>query len=259
MQYEGMILEKDDSIATLTLNRPEQLNAITRGMILSLCDALSELEKDEGIKALIVTGAGRGFAAGLDASALSDLSSISPEELREEMRIFVLSLYNFTKPAIAAINGVTAGAGLALTLLCDIRIASEEARFFSGYNRMGLTPDIGMTYYMPRLVGLTRAMELLLLGDPFDAAEALKMGIVNRVVPADALMNVTLEIAARIASGPSVAVNLTKQALRKSFDSSIEQQVDVEFSTFSACLKTEDHLEGLSAFREKRSPEFKGR
>ena len=148
---------------------------------------------------------------------------------------------------------------MALALLCDIRIASEEAKFFSGYNRMGLTPDIGVTYFLPRLVGIPRAMELLLTGDYFDAAEALQMGMLNKVVPEKDVMDEARELAIRIASGPSVAVNLTKQALRKSLQNNLEQQVKVEFATFSACLRTEDHQEGLTAFREKRPPEFKGK
>ena len=259
MDYEGFILEKDSGIATLTLNRPQQLNAITNAMMASLQEILADLNSDDSIKVLIITGSGRGFSAGLDAGSLAETSSISPQQLEEGMRVFALSLNNFPKPIIAAINGVTAGAGMALALLCDIRIASEEAKFFSGYNRMGLTPDIGVTYFFPRLVGIPRAMELLLTGDSFDAAEALQMGMLNKVVPEKDVMDEARELATRIASGPSVAVNLTKKALRKSLHNNLEQQVKVEFATFTACLKTEDHQEGLAAFREKRPPEFKGK
>jgi len=259
MEYEGLILEKEAGIATLTLNRPEHLNAITRKMVLSLQKALSDLDKDDSVKVVIVTGAGKGFAAGLDVNALAELDNVSPSELGEEMRIFTFSFHGFSKPIIAAINGIAAGAGMALALLCDIRIASDEAKFFSGYNRMGLTPDIGMTYFFPHLVGLTKAMELLLTGDPFDAAEALKMGMLSKVVPAEELMSTVLELAARIAGGPSVAVDLTKHALKEGLHNNIKQQIAVEFATFSACLKTEDHQEGLAAFREKRRPTFKGK
>ena len=259
MEYKGMLLDKEDGIATITFIRPDHLNAITRPMALSWQSVLADLDKDSNTKVAIVTGAGRGFSAGLDASSLDELVSVSPEELKEEMRIFTLSPYHFSKPIIAAINGVAAGAGLALALLCDIRIASEEAKFFSGYSRMGLTPDIGLTYYFPRLVGLTKAMELLLTGDPFDANEALRLGMLSRVVPGEELMDTVLELAAKIANGPSVAVNLTKRALKQSLKNDIEQQINVEFSTFSACLKTEDHREGLTAFREKRTPQFKGK
>ena len=259
MNNEEIVLEKEAGIATLTLNRPQQLNAITRQMVLTLQKILADVEKDDSIKVLIITGAGKGFAAGLDASALAETADLTSEELMEEMRIFTFSLFDFSKPSIAAINGVAAGAGLALTLLCDIRIASEEAKFFSGYNRMGLTPDIGMSYFLPRLVGMTVANELLLTGEPFDAAGALRMGMLNKVVPANEVMNEARKMAAKIAAGPSVAVNLTKQALHKSLTNNLEQQVAVEFSTFSACLKTEDHKEGLAAFQEKRTPEFKGK
>ena len=259
MDYEGLILDKEAGIATLTLNRPQQLNAISAGMEKSIKKALNDIDKDDSLKVLIITGAGRGFCAGLDASALSEVGKKSPVELGNLMRSLTLSLHNLLKPTIAAINGVTAGGGLALALLCDIRIASEKAWFTSGYFRMGLIPDLGSTYSLPRLVGTAKAMELMLTGDTFDAAEAHRMGMINKVVPEEDLMKTAREAADKIARGPSVAIGLTRKAIRRGVHNSLEQQIELECSAFSTCLKTEDHEEGLNAFREKRQPEFKGK
>ena len=228
-------------------------------MIHSIEKALDEIGRDDGIKALIITGAGRGFCAGLDISALAELARMSPEELENLMRALTLPLHNLSKPTIAAIKGVAAGAGLAIALLCDIRIGSEKAWFSSGYFRMGLTPDIGSTYSLPRLVGTAKAMELMAAGDTFDAAEAHRIGMLNRIVPEEDLMNTVIEMADRIARGPSIAIELTKQAINKGIHNSLEQQIELECSAFYTCLRTEDHKEGAKSFREKRQPEFKGK
>lgn len=259
MDYEGLTLEKDAGIVTLTLNRPEQLNALSPVMAQGLEKILAEVSHDDSAKVLIITGAGRGFCAGLDADYLSKLSTMSLEELYRLLRSLTFAFDRLTKPTIAAINGVVAGAGLAITLFCDLRIAAADARFFSGYNRMGITPDVGISYNLPRIVGTTKAMEILLTGDPFDTAEALKMGMLNNVVPSAELMKMAKELASKIASGPSVAVNLTRQALKKSYHNNLEQQIDVEFTTMATSVRTEDHQEGLRAFREKRPPQFKGK
>lgn len=225
----------------------------------SLEKTLEEIGRDNSIKVLILTGAGRGFCAGLDVGALSELSKMPPEELGNLLRTQTLSLYNLPKPTIAAINGVAAGAGLALALLCDIRIGSEKARFTSGYIRMGLTPDIGSTYSLPRIIGTAKAMELMLTGDTFDAAEAYRTGMLNKVVPEEELMTAAREMADKIARGPSVAIDLTRQIIRQGIHNSLEEQIETECSAISTCLETEDHQEGLNAFREKRPPEFKGK
>ena len=258
MDYEGITLDKEAGIATLTLDRPGQLNAITMPMADSLAGALEEVEKDASLKVLIVTGAGRGFCAGLDAATFEPVAEMSPEELKGLMRILTMPLYNLSKPAIAAINGITVGAGLSIALLCDMRIASEKARFASGYLRVGLIPDIGGTYTLPRIVGTAKAMELMLTGDPFDAAEAEKMGLINRVVPEEELMKAATELAGKIARGPSVAIKLLKQAVRHGIDNSLEQQVEFECLADYICFRTEDHREGIKALLEKRAPEFRG-
>jgi 2-(1,2-epoxy-1,2-dihydrophenyl)acetyl-CoA isomerase len=213
---------------------------------------------DAGLKVLIVTGAGRGFCAGLDASTFEPVSKMSLEELGDTMRLLTMPLYNLSKPTIAAINGATVGAGLSVALQCDMRIASGKARFASGYLKVGLVPDLGGTYFLPRIVGTAKAMELMLTGDVFDAAEAERLGIVNRVVPPEELMETAAELAGRIARGPSVTIGLLRQAVRRGVQNSLEQQVELECLADYMCLRTEDHREGIKALMEKREPEFKG-
>ena len=259
MNREGLTLDTEDGVATLTLNRPQQLNAISLPMVQSMGKALEEVSSDNSLKVLIITGTGRGFCAGLDVSALSQASKTSQEELGKLMRDLTFPLYNLPKPTIAAVNGMAAGGGLALALLCDIRIGSEKAMFTSGYIRMGLPPDIGCTYSLPRTIGTAKAMELMLTGDTFDATEAHRIGMLNKVVPEEELMKTAREMANKIAGGPPAAIELTKQAIRQGVQNSLEQQVELECSGFYKCLRTEDHEEGLTAFQEKRQPEFKGK
>ncbi len=259
MNYEGLTLDKEAGIAMLTLNRTEQLKEISLQMAQSLGKEVYEVDKDNSLKVLIITGAGRGFCAGLDVSTFAQIDEMSQEELGDFMRILALPLYNLSKPAIAAINGVTVGAGLSIAMLCDIRIASEKARFSLGFVRMGLIPDCGATYSVPRIVGTAKAMELMISGDTLDAAEAQRMGIVNRVVPEEEVMKAAEELADRITRGPSIATELIKRAVRRSLYNTFEQQVEWENFAQYVCLRTEDHKEGVRAFFEKRPPEFKGR
>ncbi len=259
MNYEGLTLDKEAGIATLTLNRPEQLNAISLPMAHSWERGLDEVDKDDSLKVLIVTGADRSFCAGLDVATFPQVEEMSQKELGHFMRILSLPLHNLSKPTIAAINGIALGGGLAIAMLCDLRIASETARFSSGYIRMGLIPDLGFTYSLPRIVGTAKAMELIITGDIFDAAEAQRMGIVNRVVPEGEVMKSARKLAERIAKGPSVAIGLLKQAINRGVHNSLEQQVEFECFVDYICLRTEDHKEGVRAFFDKRLPDFKGR
>ena len=259
MSYEGLTLEKEAGLATLTLNRPEQLNAISIPMIQSIGKAIEDIDKDDSVKVLIITGAGRAFCAGLDVTTFKEVEEMSAKELGDLMHALSLPLYNLAKPTIAAINGITAGAGLSIAMLCDIRIASEKARFSSAYIRMGLVPDAGATYFLPRIVGTAKAMELMMTGDNFDAAQAQEMGFLNKVVPEEEVMKVARELADRIAKGPFIAIKLIKQAIRRGIHNSLEQQIEFECLADYICFKTEDHKEGVRAFFEKREPKFKGR
>ena len=259
MDYEGIILDKEAGIATITLNRPEQLNAISPAMAQSLVRALDDIDKDDSLKVVIITGAGRGFCSGADISTFEGMDKMSHKEMGDALRRWTLPLYNFPKPTIAAINGAATGAGLSWAMLCDIRIASEKARFSSAFIRVALVPDTGASYLLPRIAGSAKAMELMLTGDIIDAAEAQRLGIVNKVVPEQELMKEARQLAERMARGPSIAIGLTKQAIKRGVHNNLEQQVEFESFAQHICLKTEDNKEAARAFFEKRQPEFKGR
>ncbi len=259
MNYEGVTLDREEGIATLTLNRPQQLNAISLPMMKSIGEAVQEVARDDSLKVLIITGAGRAFCAGLDVSTFKEVGKMTTRELDDTMQTAARPLYSLVKPTIAAINGVTIGAGLSIALLCDMRIASEKARFSSAYIKMGLVPDMGATYFLPRIAGTAKAMELMLTGDMFDAAEAERIGLLIRTVPEEEVLPAARGLAERIASGPSIAVELTKQAIYRGIHNSLQQQIEMECFADFTTFRTEDHREGVQAFFEKRPPRFKGK
>ena len=261
MEYEDLLLDKKDGIATITLNAPEKMNALTVGIKRSLSLAVDDIANDDDVRVVIVTGAGRGFCAGGDVSRMG----AAREKTRSE-RLQVLGKDTATafpkldKPVIAAINGACIGAGLSVALSCDIRIASENAKFGSGFILRGLVPDNAATYYLPRVVGLSKALELMLTGKMFSAAEAEQLGIVSRVVPLDELMKVANELAAEIAKQPPVALELTKRLVWRSMIDDIAHHLDWETYAQNICHETEDHKEAVRAFMEKRpQPQFKGK
>lgn len=266
MNYQTILLEIRDGVAVLTLNRPEKMNSINNLMLMEeLPHAFSLMERDDAVKVLILTGAGeRAFCAGGDAGdrlvnrmsgkkiESSRFEKIKPVGWLGEM------MYRFKKPAIAAINGMTAGAGVAIAMLCDIRICSEKARFSLVFIKRGLTPDCGITYLLPRLVGSAKALELMWTGDIIDARAAESIGLVNRVVRNEDLISEARKFALRLASGPSVAIELTKWAVRKGMENSFENQLDFESRAQHLCMSTEDFKEGVKSFLEKREPHFIG-
>jgi len=270
MTYQHIILEKEAGIATLTLNRPETLNAWNIAMGEESYVALDEVRKDDDIRVLIITGADRGFSSGADLSALSGVGAGPPgfnegmvgSTMKGRRGVWDLTaaICKLPKPVIAAVNGVAAGAGFSVALACDIRIASDKARFSQIFVKRGLIPDSGATFFLPRMVGLAKACELVFTGDMIDAAEAERIGLVSRVVPHDELMKVTRELAERIASGPPITIQLAKMALlRGSVATSLEDQVDHENYVQQMCFATEDFIEGVTAFLQKREPVFKGK
>jgi 2-(1,2-epoxy-1,2-dihydrophenyl)acetyl-CoA isomerase len=261
MTVEGLLFTKEDGIATITFNRPEKLNAVTEAMRTEVHRIATELKMDEETKVLVITGAGEAFSTGADAKELTaDYSGpIEPYILKRPLGWWTVPVRSFPKPTIAAIPGVVAGVTFSLALSCDFRIASEKARFSMVFVKRGLVPDGGATYYLPRMIGTSKALELMLMGDTIDAAQAERLGLVNRVVPHDQLMTTTMEFARRIASGPSVAIELIKRGVYKGVVSDLETQLEFETLAQRICFQTEDFKEGITSFLEKRRPDFKGR
>jgi 2-(1,2-epoxy-1,2-dihydrophenyl)acetyl-CoA isomerase len=260
-EYEGFFVEKEGAIATLVLNRPERLNALLPTLVLSFPRAIEDVRKDDAIRVLIMTGAGRAFCAGGDVGTKGKDKTY--QELSQRWSRFLIgpvaiSLRNFEKPTIAAINGAAVGAGVSLFLACDITIASENAKFGLAFVKVGLVPDAGATYFLPRKVGISKAIELMCTGDIINAEEAEQIGLVSRVVPQDKLMEEVRELAEKLAKGPPIAIGLIKRAAYKSLDNNLEQQIDFEDYAQSLCFKTEDHKEGARSFMEKREAVFKG-
>jgi 2-(1,2-epoxy-1,2-dihydrophenyl)acetyl-CoA isomerase len=264
MAAEEIILTKEEGIATIILNRPEKLNALTDEIAKLFPQKINEVGNDDSIKVVILTGAGRAFCAGADIGNVlttreSGDSGTSQKELAESMKSHILPLVKLEKPVIGAINGAAVGAGLSLALACDIRLASENARFSAIFARIGLMPDMGATYYLPKILGTSKALELMFTGDMIDAVEAERIGLVSRVVKHDDLMAVTREFAGRLARGPSIAIQLTKKAVQELQYRELESRIEFESYGQEICLRTADYREGVKAFMEKRAPKFEGR
>lgn len=254
-----------DGVATITLNRPEVLNAFDAEMTTALQDALKNVERDAAVRCLILTGAGRGFSAGQDLGVMSDAYQDGTtqnvhygEHIRQTFNPIVAKLRTLEKPVIAAVNGPAAGAGLGVALACDLRFAVDTARFASAFVKIGLAPDSGLGYTLPRLVGMARAMEFTFSGDPIDAATAERWGMVNRIYPADKLLSETQAYAAKLAQGATRAIGLTKRVLNRSLDMSLDELLEYEALNQEAAGHTSDHLEGVQAFLQKHPAQFKG-
>jgi 2-(1,2-epoxy-1,2-dihydrophenyl)acetyl-CoA isomerase len=256
---DGLRVDVDGQVATLTLDRPEALNALTVPMKIALREALERIAGDRAVRAVILTGAGRAFCAGQDlAERERPDAALLDEELRERYNPIIRALRSMGQPVIAAVNGVAAGAGASLAFACDLRIAAAEARFVLAFGRIGLLPDSGATWFLPRLVGAARAAEIALVGDPIPAEEALRIGLVSRVVPAADLLAEARAIADRVAAGAPLAVALTKGALDRSWSIDLETALDGEAKLQGIAGVSADHAEGLAAFREKRPAKFTG-
>ena len=263
MDLEHLSYDISDRVALITLNRPETLNALTPGMRVSLLTAINDANTNDQVRVIVITGEGRGFCSGGDVKAMNEArrsgqanaldDRIAP--IRDKV---VLAMRNTDKPVIAAVNGHAAGAGMNIALACDIRIASSNAKFGQTFAKRGLHPDWGGTYFLPRIVGMAKACELIWSGRSIDANEAHQLGIVSEVTPPDELMNAVFELARSFAAGPPIAIRLAKRAMYRGMDTSLEEALEFETFAQNICSATQDAKEGIAAFVEKRDPQFRG-
>ncbi|MEO6349237.1 MAG: enoyl-CoA hydratase-related protein [Candidatus Limnocylindrales bacterium] len=256
---ETILRASADGVLTLTLNRPDALNSFTVEMKEALLAALKDAARDKQTRAIVLTGAGRAFSAGQDlkerqAPGVADLGT----ELRLRYNPIITAMRRLEKPIVGAINGVAAGAGISIALACDIIIASENATFIEAFTRVGLVPDTGSSWFLPRLVGPARAAEMFFTADPVDAATAERIGLINRVVPADKLMDEANALATKLAKSAPIALALAKRALNRALDSTLDEALDFEAQLQSVAGRSNDHTEGVLAFVEKRVANFKG-
>jgi len=258
--YKTLIYEKKENIGLLTINRPEKLNAISNELISELKNLLDKIKNDEELRVLIITGAGdKAFVAGADIKELVDRDASQGRRVSQERQEIFSRIENLPVPVIAAVNGYALGGGLELALACSIRICSEEAQFGAPEVKLGIIPGDGGTQRLPRLVGLGRAMELILTGDFIDAQEAYRIGLVNKVLPQEELMDKATELAKKIASRPPLAVRFAKEAVNRSQEGDAASGFALESYLHALSCTTEDKKEGVSAFLEKRKGKFKGK
>jgi 2-(1,2-epoxy-1,2-dihydrophenyl)acetyl-CoA isomerase len=254
MTNENVLLRIEDHVATVTLNRPHVLNAISDALKCELIDLLEKLDKDESVRVVILTGAGKGFCSGGDVQQFKKrydefiARGGSPEYYSN---ILGKTLFDISKPTIAAVNGPAIGGGLSIALACDLRVASEKAIFSAAYALVAVPPEIGSSYILPRLIGLGKAFELVFTGKRIDAYEAEKIGLVNKVVPEDHLQKEVREIATAIASLPPFAIRLAKKALRHGIESTLTQALDYETHLITYCFGTKEHNEAITAFLKR--------
>ena len=257
-----LLYEVKDKVATITLNRPDKLNAFTSPMIDAWARALAEAQADDDVNVIVVTGAGRAFCAGGDVARMREGKPTPLEnknQLWQNIHRIPKTLETVDKPVIAMVNGLAVGAGMGMCLMCDVRIASDEARFSTGYVRVGLVPGDGDTYFLPRLVGAAKALELLWTADFIDAPEALRLGIVNRVVAAGDLAPEARAFAEQLANGPQIPIRMIKRHVYQSLRLDLRTHLDLVSSHMAVVRETADHAEGVAAFKEKRPPKFQGR
>lgn len=255
-----ILFEKQGAVAVITLNRPDKMNAFNLPMLKAWREALATCESDSAIRAVVVTGAGRAFCAGGDIDDMANRVNGRPDEqksfLWDNVYPVAMAMRSLPKPVIAAVNGLATGAGMDMTLWCDLRFASENAKFAESYIKMGLVPGDGGSYLLPRLVGMGKALELLWTAETLSAQRALELGIVNRICPAAELLTQTVAFAQELAKRPALAMGLTKRAAYESMDLDARTHLDLISSHFGVCAQGDDHREAVKAFLEKRPPNF---
>ena len=262
MNYDSIQFKVEGGVAVLTLNRPDRLNSFTRAMHLEVRDALTRVQADQSVRVLVLTGAGRGFCAGQDlADRAVDPGAPSVDlgaSVEEFYAPLVLTLKNLPMPVICAVNGVAAGAGANLALACDIVLAAKSASFIEAFSKLGLIPDTGGTWHLPRLIGPARAMGLAMLGEKLSAEKAEAWGLIWRCVPDDVLMDEALAMAKHFAAAPTKGLAFTKCAFQASYANTLEQQLQLEADMMRELGNSHDYREGVAAFLAKRAPHFKG-
>ena len=263
MSEAPVLLSREGAVAALTLNRPSALNVLDLAMVDALIDATASVAADEAIRAVVVRGAGPHFMAGGDIRTFAKSAGDPPERrqreftrLVERVHVAIEAIARMDKPVIARVQGAVAGFGMSLMNACDLAIAADDAYFAAGYRQIGISPDGGGTYSLPRIVGQRRALEILLLGGRFDAAQALSIGLVNRVVPLAELDAAVAKVVQSIVDGPRHALAATKRLVRGSFDNTLSQQLAAESVSFGRLAATDDFLEGVAAFLAKRPAKF---
>jgi enoyl-CoA hydratase/carnithine racemase len=262
MNYSTLLIEKKDTIGSITFNRPDKLNALSTLAFQEFIAALHEVDQDNEIRVAIITGSGRAFSAGLDleeATKGPSESALQVAPIQDSVAWIPHIMRNMKKPVIASINGPAVGAGFTIALACDIRIASEEAQIGAPFVRVGLIPELGSTYTLPRLIGVAKACELVFTGKMIGAKEAKEIGLVNEVVDKDELEAATYKMAKEIAQAAPIPLQLAKKALYQGMDSEMVTQIQFEQLGQSTCFKTDDFREGIRAFLEKRKPLFTGK
>jgi len=261
MAYESIIYKKEAGMAYITFNNPKQMNSITDQMLTELSEALDEAAKAPEVKVIVLTGSGRAFCSGasLDLRLFKATSSAEVRALMTPFNKIILQLRNAPKPIIASVNGAAVGAGANLALACDIIIASDQARFGQVFVNIGVHPDTGGTYFLPRAVGVPRACELLMTGRIIGAEEAERIGMINKVVPGDKLEAFTKEFAANLANGPPVALSMIKESIYQTMEMDLPMALERESHCQAILINSEDNREGIKAFLEKRKPVFKGK
>jgi len=259
---DSILYSLSDGVATVTLNRPEVMNALDAGMIDALRAACEKAAADSAARVIVLQGAGRAFSAGGDVRIFRENLPRMAALVREgagALARAILALRNAPKPIVASVHGAVAGAGVSLMAAADLALAAEGTQFTLAYSKIGASPDGGATYFLPRLVGYRKALELMLLADTFDAEAALAMGLVNRIVSPDALQEETKQLARRLAQGPTAAYMETKRLVRYVYDRTLEAHLEDEVEAFAKCAGTSDFAEGVTAFVEKRKPKFEGK
>jgi 2-(1,2-epoxy-1,2-dihydrophenyl)acetyl-CoA isomerase len=261
MAYETILFDLADGVATVTLNRPSKLNAFNDQMIAETADALKQCGRDEAVRCVLLTGAGRGFSSGQDLADFQDRDeSVSVgEHLRHGYHRLIGQMVALEKPVLAAVNGIAAGAGCGVALAADLRIASDAASFMLAFSRVGLIPDSGVNWLLPRLIGYGRAYEMAITAERVPAARALEWGMVNRVVPGEQLLEIAAATARALAAGPTLAFGLTKRAMYRAFSQDLGEALAYEAHLQEIAGRSTDNREGISAFLEKREPVFSGR